>query len=398
MLGVVQKALILLIVSLLFDDSFNISVLFFHVSIVDVFFLIFSIAMFIYCLNSPHLIHISRKSLGYLFLIFGLLLLVLLNLTSGASINENIRLSIGMIEGVLITVALIIFIRTEEQLDSIGNVFLLIALLASITSLLVGFSFVDWPYIDKTPPTRSVFSIILPWNRNAGLFSNYSAYNSIILIGASYSFVKFYYNSGFKKICYFLFLIILIFGSFMPQSRAAILALGVLFLAYIFWFSKKKFLLTMLILSLVILGSFMFYAVAEVFIEIGSSSSETRFEQYALILEILPEVYLQGKGLGSFISEYGNSIHNIFLNVLIAFGIPGLVFFLSIILLPYLHMFVQSKKLTLELVGKNLSWIPLSLISVCAVLFFASGLSLLSFWILIGTMISLVSTKLCRSD
>lgn len=393
MKNILFSSLLFLVMCLLLDDSFYFEVSFFNLSPIDFSFLWLMFALAIYLLINPR-VKISPLKISTLITIvlFGFLLLIYLPV--GISINENIRLSLATFEGLILAAAILLIIDREEQLEYIGRAFFVVSIIASIVSIGVGFSLFEWPFIDKNPPSREVFSLMLPWSRNAGLFSNYSAFYAVMLIGLAYGVVTLSARSFWRKILQSIFIMLIVLGFLMPQSRAGMVSMLFFFLSYwIFQTRNTKFFLGAVWL-IVLTAALILNGVIEAIISIGSTSADTRFEQYIAIAKMFPDVLFIGNGLGTYIVENKNSIHNIYLNVFTAFGGVTLFVFLLLIskaLKGYFRIFSPAHKRCFTKV--RIEWTSLGFASQCILLAFASGLSVLAFWIMLATTVSAISIQ-----
>ena len=392
----VVNILQLLAIILLFDDSFNFTVAFYNISIVDPFFLLFCSSFFMYFFLSNDRILLDKTKRINLLFIYGFIVVVTLHIPIGSNTNENIRLSFGLLEGLLLAVFVILLINNEIELDKIGRTFLVTSVLASVVSLAVGFNVFDWPFVNKTPPSRQILSLILPWTRNAGLFSNYSAYNTTLIIGLSYALIKYRLGNGYQKILFLSLVFILLIGFLMPQSRAGFLAAAFVVATYFLWARNKVLVVVPVVASLAIIFFITFDEVISLVIALGEPSARTRIGQYSAVMMILPDIVFFGEGLGTFMSDYEYSMHNIFMNVLVAFGFGGALLFICLVFAPYTELFLRTKHRASNSVYVRLCWIPLALTGQLVVLCFASGLSLMAFWIMVGCMVSIVSVQKTR--
>lgn len=377
---------ILYILAVPFDDTLRIYEGVFTVTIVDLFASLFVVISIVQLLFRNMLDSILLDEYLALYVFF---MVVLIYIPFGDNVIANTKFSIAIIEGIVISFCIATMSFDPIKFHKLSLVFLGAGVVIILFAILDGFEIYRWELVSKTPHSRKVAGFVLPWKRTASIFNNVSSYNTYIAIGLSVVLAKILASP--TKVIFYIVLMIFLTGFFMPQSRAgAITLLVIMFFLFVLYKSifKAAALLIPLALFLMMYVSPSF--VIDKFYEMSESSFDDRLSQYIHAFDLLYKNNYFGAGIATFQEIHYYAIHNIFLNVLVGFGVFGLVVFLYLNSTVLLRVNFRLKKLIkYNYIYCQLIWIPLSFIGIIAVLFFASGLSTHQFWIMLGINMAL---------
>jgi len=119
-------------------------------------------------------------------------------------------------------------------------------------------------------------------------------------------------------------------------------------------------------------------------VALGSSVTK-RFEQIEMSFNIIAENFLFGVGLGGYNLVTGTSLHlhNMYLKIFVELGFLGFALFSTIIYLSFKMLFVSFSNHDMQIKSLSLSLI-LALAGALVVLFFASGLTVFTLWLILG--------------
>lgn len=191
-------------------------------------------------------------------------------------------------------------------------------------------------------------------------FGNYNTYATVLCLGTPFMLLKtLHRESFFKELFNYIVLLVLLYIVVTIASRGALLALGIIFLIYIYYrhklkFSSNKF-LSFLLLLLLVLG--LFYYGNEIFEQVTNRMTKSEVKDEALFedagriniilvtLEASVNNLFIGHGIGSMLpvlTEYKASIpiaHNLLLEILLQYGFIITLYFIVFICNIYLRGF-----------------------------------------------------------
>jgi len=287
-------------------------------------------------------------------------------------------------------------IKNYSHINNIKKIVIFGGVIVSIFAWLFSLGFIDLSFINpKHMYSRSFGENVAPFLKTSGIMPNTSVYTTFLILAFSFSLSGFLDNRGvFSKLWHVLLILILLMGVITPQSRAALLAIVfVIFLFLIIYYSitsNKYVKFVYLAIGFPIIF-FLIYTLIEVaankyemIVALGSSVTK-RFEQIEMSFNIIAENFLFGVGLGGYNLVTGTSLHlhNMYLKIFVELGFLGFALFSTIIYLSFKMLFVSFSNHDMQIKSLSLSLI-LALAGALVVLFFASGLTVFTLWLILG--------------
>lgn len=389
---------LLFIISIPFDETFFIKFGSLTVSVTDISILVLFMVMITSSIISRYRESIVKQMKVY----FILLMLFASTLIISFFLNietTSVRIILSLLEGFVIVVLSILSIRNDKDIKRVELAIISISIIACIFAILAAFGYYEWPTVSKLNNSgREIGEFLLPWMRRAGMYNNYSAFGSIAIVGLAISQVKLYSNSSkiFMRFLYFLISFIIFVGLMMTQSRSIFIScIVVICIPLITFFGKKAIIIS--VVALIALILLYHKEVYMLFFEISTITSGGRIEQYLNSGGLTAESPFFGSGAGYYTSQYHNSIHNIFLNILVSFGIFALLFFALLLMYP-IYLRRTLFKSEIKNITNGLDWILVALIGQFVIFLFSSSISLINLWLMQGIFIALLNNNLNKKN
>ncbi|MDP6442784.1 MAG: hypothetical protein QGG36_26485 [Pirellulaceae bacterium] len=392
------SALTLLVIVLLpVDDLVRVGPEGRSVSVVDLVVGVLGVVWFARSLTGGNRLPSRSQSLILLLVVFQIFLAARTAMNVAVGETYALRGMAAVTSAFIYFACLSAFCVTERRLVIVSRVLMCCAVFAVVAAILGSAGLVDFSFVNqKWAYARNVSGFTLFYRRHSGIISNNSVYGVTVMTGwvlvATSLFIR---DLGIvRKRVQIPLLGLLTAGVFIPQSRAivAALAIAIASLTFAKFQSRlrvsKTFLLTTVPLSLI--GGVLLMVWAAPFlqsfssavIEIGETSVEDRLFHIETALEDAQTNPL-GLGFGTFEHLYGNTPHNILMNVLSVGGVLALILFLIIILKIVDLNFDMMSDRSMSIRGWGVA-LFCGFNAALVQLMFASGFTVMQFWLLGG--------------
>lgn len=269
--------------------------------------------------------------------VFTLLSLIILLLSIFLFFNSQIPLVINLLI-VLLSPMLVdsYYKRRYITKQNLLNVFLFY----SLVFILDGFWRIKHPYLEHVDKLEELGIGFQIYKVNSFMYSdsNFVGLEAVFILSCFLYMFKSVQRTGLLRIKYFFVFCALFFGVLLTFSRAAIIAMILLFIFFILM--RSKFIKTVsYMLAPVLLVVFSWFIYKRFTDDI---SFESKFNLIRYTLEYIKDsdidMILLGVGLGNAVEVIGMGAHNLFLTFLIETGVIGLLLFLVLLCIMWFYL------------------------------------------------------------